>query len=65
MSSPTCDQCGSWIETDNRRFVGFCSPDCHQHARARRDRAAAELAQRRADRRQQAAAHQPVTHYCT
>ncbi len=65
MSSPVCDQCGSWIEVDNRSFPGYCSTACRQHAAADRDRAASDLVQRRADRRQQAAAHQPVTHYCT
>ncbi len=65
MSSPVCDRCGSWIEVDNRAFPGYCSTDCRQHARAERDRASAALAQRRADRRQQAAAHQPVKSYVT
>ncbi len=63
--SPVCDQCGCYIETDNRRFAGFCSATCYQHARAQRDRASAALAQRRADRRQQAAAHQPAKHFAT
>ncbi len=41
-----CDWCGCYIETDNRRFAWFCSATCHQHARAQRDRAASDLAQR-------------------
>lgn len=32
--NPTCDQCGSWIEVDNRRFAGFCSVECFRYARA-------------------------------
>ncbi len=63
--SPVCDQCSTLIEVNNRRFVGFCSPDCRERARAARDRATAGQAQRQADRRQQAAAHQPAKHFAT
>ncbi len=66
MSVPVCDRCGSWIETDNRgAFPGYCSPDCRQHVHIEREGAVAALAQRRADRRQQADAHQPAKHYVT
>ncbi len=63
VTVPVCDWCGCYVETDNRRFAGFCSAACQQHARAVRDRAAASPAQRRGDRRQQAAAHQPAKRY--
>ncbi len=65
MTVPACDRCGCWIEVANRAFPGYCSTDCRQHAHAERDRAAAALAQQRADRRQQREAQQPTRHYVT
>ncbi len=65
MSAPVCNECDNDIDTDNRRFPGYCSDNCRRKAHERRDRAAAALAQRRADRRQHAAAHQPTKHYYT
>lgn len=62
MSAPVCDLCDSDIEVSNRAFPGYCSSACRDTARQQRDRKASELAQRRADRRQQAAAHAPVHH---
>ncbi len=63
--TPVCTYCDGWIETSNRSHPGYCSPTCRDRTRATRDRATAEQAQRRADRRQQAEAHQPVKHYAT
>ncbi len=65
VSSPVCSKCDGDIAVDNRRFPGYCSAHCRQKAHEQGDRAATDLAQRRADRRQQHAAHQPVAHYCT
>ena len=48
-----CDYCCVWIETDNRRWPGYCSQRCRDDARLERDRAASERAQRQADARQQ------------
>ncbi len=62
MSSPVCDRCGCYIDTDNRAFPGYCSVACRQHARGERDRAAAALAQRRADARQHREANRPANY---
>jgi len=48
MTALNCDSCGEYIETSNRHFVGFCSPECRDVDRARRDAVASDLAQRRA-----------------
>ncbi len=61
VSSPVCNTCDGWIDSGNRAFPDYCSDNCR---RKQKDRAAA-LAQSRADRRQHAAAHQPVRHYPT
>lgn len=52
MSSAVCDWCENYIEVNNHRFPGFCSTDCRDEDRARRDAAASERARRRADARQ-------------
>ena len=49
MSAATCDVCAGWIDVSNLRFPGFCSPDCRDADRARRDAVASDLARRRAD----------------
>ncbi len=63
--TPVCTFCDATIDTGNRGFPGFCSADCRDRTRAVRDRAAADLAQRRADRRQHAEAHKTVRYYLT
>jgi hypothetical protein len=53
VSSATCDWCGEYIEAvRNHRFPGFCSTECRDQDRAVRDRAASDLARRRADANQ-------------
>ena len=52
MTAINCDSCGEYIETSNRRFPGFCSPECRDEDRARRDAAESERAQRRAAARE-------------
>lgn len=56
MSSAVCDECEQYIDVSNHRFPGFCSPDCRDADRARRDAIASDLAQRRRDARQHRAA---------
>ncbi len=58
--TPVCSKCDGDIAVDNRAHPGYCSPGCRREAQEQRDRAAADLAQRRADRRQQAAAHKAI-----
>ncbi len=53
MSAAACDWCTGWIEVTNSRFPGFCSPECRDEDRARRDAVASDKAQRRADAQQQ------------
>lgn len=65
MSIPVCDQCDGYIEVNNRRFTGHCSPRCRDLTHQRRAAEAAKRAQRRADRLQQAAAHTPVHNFLT
>ncbi len=62
MTVPVCDQCACDIEVNNRRFPGYCSTTCREHARSKRDRAAADLARRRADARQHREANRPPTY---
>jgi hypothetical protein len=52
MSSAVCDWCEDYIDVSNLRFPGFCSTDCRDEDRAVRDRAASDLARRRADANQ-------------
>jgi hypothetical protein len=55
--SAVCDWCENYIEArSNHRFAGFCSSDCRDEDRARRDLAASDQARRRADARQHRAA---------
>lgn len=36
--NPTCDNCGHYIEADNRRWPGYCSPECRKYAQSNRNR---------------------------
>ncbi len=62
--TPVCSKCDGDIAVDNRSFPGYCSHGCRQKAQEQRDRAAADLAQRRADARQHREANRPA-HYLT
>ncbi len=53
MSAATCDECAGWIDASNLRWPGYCSPDCRDTDRARRDAVASDRARRRADAQQQ------------
>ncbi len=53
MSAATCDECAGWIDFSNHKWPGFCSPECRDEDRARRDAAASDRARRRVDRNQQ------------
>ena len=68
MSSATCEWCGEYIDgVRNHRFPGFCSVDCRDADRYRRDAIASDRARRRADaqqhRRATTASRRP--HYLT
>ncbi len=52
MPSATCDECSGWIDAGNRRWPGYCSSDCRDTDRHRRDEAASVRARRRADGQQ-------------
>lgn len=54
---PVCARCEGDVETDNRRWPGYCCQPCAQDDQADRDRAAADLAQHRRD----AAQHRRAT----
>jgi hypothetical protein len=56
MSSAVCEECSNYIEVTNRRFPGFCSTDCRDGDRARRDAAASDRARSRRDAQQHRAA---------
>ncbi len=44
MPSATCEECGGWIDAGNLHWPGFCSPDCRDADRVRRDAAGSALA---------------------
>jgi hypothetical protein len=58
MSSACCDECSNYIEVTNHRFPGFCSTDCRDADRYRRDAIAADRTRRRADAQQHRRADQ-------